>query len=508
MNFCTHRTWSSIVLMMLFFITYPQVSRADKKDLSVALTLGNTEVAIRILKGAKFNSKKVNYKNESGNSPLHIATERGFLDIVKALLEKGARVNEINGRGATSIFLAVFHRKFLIIETLIQAEADPNIARNDGSTPLLMATQYGQLEIIQQLIGAGAQLTSMPKVGYSVLLFAFEHDMTDLTEKLLSSTIYMGDLSKDELDKLFTLAVEREEISLLRALINYGGYTYPKMNNFENKRLISIIDKHLELLVKDSSPTRELTRVGNLSTFSHIIGTVNDLKSTRARLREKAELLIEDLLPFEQNDLPIEPENESPTRQTQCFRCWDEFNDETRPTHGPADCSCSLCISCAQDLINLETTNEGASVSRCPRCRKIWNPRFLELAKKTPEEISSFKHRLIKRVLAETPSWHFCKTPDCLGGIATIKGSISKYLYCPLCNKGNCTECGETNHLLGNCEVFRKQNKLSDDFVSNRLNQKKFKKCPHCGTITEKNKGCNHMDCPRCQKRWDWNNSD
>ena len=30
------------------------------------------------------------------------------------------------------------------------------------------------------------------------------------------------------------------------------------------------------------------------------------------------------------------------------------------------------------------------------------------------------------------------------------------------------------------------------------------KKCPNCEIITEKNKGCNHMSCPKCNYQWCW----
>jgi hypothetical protein len=41
-------------------------------------------------------------------------------------------------------------------------------------------------------------------------------------------------------------------------------------------------------------------------------------------------------------------------------------------------------------------------------------------------------------------------------------------------------------------------------FIELQLQIKNYKKCPHCQTITEKNGGCNYLECLFCKKPWCW----
>ena len=61
-----------------------------------------------------------------------------------------------------------------------------------------------------------------------------------------------------------------------------------------------------------------------------------------------------------------------------------------------------------------------------------------------------------------------------------------------------CFKCGAVEHpgvscgSVGNAEL--REYMSSNDVV----------KCPHCGFATEKDGGCNHMTCAKCNSAWCW----
>ncbi len=368
----------------------PNSANAGKQDLISALSAGQMEDVTQIIERLRIKSKKIDWKDPDGNTPLHLLAERGLLELTQKLLDKGARINEQNKVGATPLFLAVFHRRFVIIDALLQAGADAKLARNDGSTPLLLATQYGQLDLARKLIQAGARLSPIQANGSSILSYSLKHHLSNVTSTLLESEVQMGNLPIQEFGNLLITAITEEDIPLLRAVINHGDYNYPKLDDLQKTTLLTLIQTHLEQVIEDRSPSLQFSRLGHTSTFLRVLA-LPDNEALNVALKQKAATLIEALLKEQTDETPAEPEKIAAPR---CLRCWDELTEETKSPQGPAHCDCALCLPCSQDLIHLEITSEGASVSRCPGCKKIWDPAFLKQAHKTPEEIEKMRGKL------------------------------------------------------------------------------------------------------------------
>lgn len=72
----------------------------------------------------------VNAVDETGQAPIHYACQRGYRDIVKMLLDKGA---------------------------------DANVISNTSVTPLHMAARSGNKEIVGMLVDAGADINATDK---------------------------------------------------------------------------------------------------------------------------------------------------------------------------------------------------------------------------------------------------------------------------------------------------------------------------------------------------------
>jgi ankyrin repeat protein len=83
----------------------------------------------KIWKLSRNNHVNVNFQYEHfhRNTLLHIAVARGYVDIVKLLIDSKADVNVENAGGNTSLHMAVVHENIDLVKLLIKNKANVNI---------------------------------------------------------------------------------------------------------------------------------------------------------------------------------------------------------------------------------------------------------------------------------------------------------------------------------------------------------------------------------------------
>ena len=132
--------------------------------LHLAIEMGDKRTAQYLIK----KGADVNVKSEKCQSltPLQIAAMKGYLIIVKALINKKAIVDAETKEGLlTPLQYATFYRHRDVMKALIDAKAAINTQDNLGRTPLHMAGFNGDQEAATLLIGAGAQTDIQDKKG-------------------------------------------------------------------------------------------------------------------------------------------------------------------------------------------------------------------------------------------------------------------------------------------------------------------------------------------------------
>ena len=78
-------------------------------------------------------------------SPLYIAAESGYSNIVQTLLTNNANPNHQVDTGSTAIFAASQNGKIEVVRLLLEHKADPCITRKDGISPLFAACTTNQV---------------------------------------------------------------------------------------------------------------------------------------------------------------------------------------------------------------------------------------------------------------------------------------------------------------------------------------------------------------------------
>ncbi len=82
---------------------------------------------------------QIDLTDESGQTALMLAADRGDIDQARALLDAGAEVKLTDPHGATALMRAVQSGNAELVALLIFWKADVNARRDDGATALTLA---------------------------------------------------------------------------------------------------------------------------------------------------------------------------------------------------------------------------------------------------------------------------------------------------------------------------------------------------------------------------------
>ena len=153
-----HTAPSSLQLVLLPFAS---ASQEEVAELMLAADTGSAGEVEGILQ----RPQDPNLEPES--SPLFAASRGGHAEVVRLLLEAGARTSQGNCEGDTPLHAASAHGLVEVVRLLLEAKADSS-SNSLGLTPLHMASQRGHLETVRLLLppkaanGQSATLGLMP----------------------------------------------------------------------------------------------------------------------------------------------------------------------------------------------------------------------------------------------------------------------------------------------------------------------------------------------------------
>ncbi|NIT55882.1 MAG: hypothetical protein GWN00_06500, partial [Aliifodinibius sp.] len=169
----------------------------------LAASAGHTQVAKTLLNaGADVNSA-----NQYGYTPIINAAFTGNLSLVKLLIERGADVNgaithdhilSVN-EGDTPLRFAVERGVIEVVRELIQAGAKVNAANQYGVTPLISACETGGIDIARLLLAEGADPNHRGYGGETALFSAVRRQDAEMVQLLISSGANVNVVNNDRL---------------------------------------------------------------------------------------------------------------------------------------------------------------------------------------------------------------------------------------------------------------------------------------------------------------------
>ena len=136
-----------------FLDRFPELIDSFSKDGFTALGLAaffghHHTVNLLLERGAQINLAA---NNGMAVAPLHAAVAKGYFDIAKSLLDKGADPNLQQTLGVTPLHSAAHQGNSAMVNLLLQYQADAQIIMDNGKKPIDLANDGGHQEVIDLL---------------------------------------------------------------------------------------------------------------------------------------------------------------------------------------------------------------------------------------------------------------------------------------------------------------------------------------------------------------------
>lgn len=123
----------------------------------------------------------LNLRSRNGDTALMIASYKGDVAAVKALLDKEA---EPNNTGWTALHYAAAVGNDEIVQMLLDASAYIDAGSPNNTTPIMMAARAGKIQTVKLLLDSGADVTLKNDVGMTAIDLARKFDHDDIADGL------------------------------------------------------------------------------------------------------------------------------------------------------------------------------------------------------------------------------------------------------------------------------------------------------------------------------------
>ncbi|KAK0398478.1 hypothetical protein QR680_002608 [Steinernema hermaphroditum] len=199
--------------------------------LMVCARCGHTDMARLILADSEIDDT-----DNDGWSALLNAAHKGYVQIVRLLLEAGSAVDQTDLMGWTALMWAVYKNHLPVVEILLDYTAHVNmIDEEDGLTPLIVAAGRGFTDVVQRLLNADAQVNACDKFGSTALIWASRKGHLPVVELLLNNGAELDAVGMYSSTALM-LATKGNYISVVEAILARE----PNVNVVDNNGLSAL----------------------------------------------------------------------------------------------------------------------------------------------------------------------------------------------------------------------------------------------------------------------------
>lgn len=173
----------------------------------------------------KLDNKAVNLPDNSGNTPLIYAAQKGLVNNIKLLLANGAKVDYRNpATGLCALSAAAAEDQSAAIRLLVRTgKADVNLPDLSGRTPIFYAVEQDKADALRTLISLGADVNAQDNNGVTPLMRASAKNCQDCVNILLKQKNINTNLKDFQGRTAITYSVYAEEVAPAQALLKAGA---------------------------------------------------------------------------------------------------------------------------------------------------------------------------------------------------------------------------------------------------------------------------------------------
>jgi ankyrin repeat protein len=243
-----------------------------KRSFLGAVRTGDLESVKEHFNSRGFGPEWLSATNEDGDTALITATRKGHIQVMAALIAKGADLNTPSQKSdRTSLEFAVRRNNTDAIRMLLEAKADPNFPSQ--RPPLHLAAEYGTPETIQLLLKHGADINETDRDRITALHIAATYGKKDAADALIKAG---ADVNIQQKGSGFTplhTAAYYQNIPILSLLLEKGAKTDIVNNegktaldvakNMKRGAIVQILQKHMGIVSTKKPPAASWIKMGD-----------------------------------------------------------------------------------------------------------------------------------------------------------------------------------------------------------------------------------------------------
>ena len=220
-------------------------TKSGKSCLHIAAERGHLEMCRVLLQNYNFD---INARDDYGWTELHCAAFSGELELLQYLIENGSDIFSKTKVGKSCLHIAAENRYFKICRVLLENHHFDIHARDDyGWNVLHCAAFSGDLELLQYLIENGSEIFSKTKVGRSCLDITAEKGHLQICKALLQNFNFDIHGRDDNGWTSLHYAALSGDLELLQYLIENGSDIFSKTKAGCNCLHVAAQNGHLKI---------------------------------------------------------------------------------------------------------------------------------------------------------------------------------------------------------------------------------------------------------------------
>ncbi len=276
-------------LLPLVFADNDQDALLDyDRDLLLALFRNNTTKAREILE--EFSNANACMKNNEITA-LRLAAGHGDIDMVEALLDKGAQLNAKSDKDFAALDTACSEGHLAVVRLLLKKGADMDVIDGYGFTTLMTTCQAGRLEVARLLIKKKADVNNEGPGGWTALMSAAKSGHLEIVNLLIEKGAKVNASTHDSGWVALMSAAKNGHLEVVRLLIEKGADVNAQDNSGWTALMSAAKSGHLKivsLLIEKGADVNAQDNRGWTALMSAVKS--GDLKIVRLLLEKKADV--------------------------------------------------------------------------------------------------------------------------------------------------------------------------------------------------------------------------